>query len=138
MIKYFKEFFYPTQLVYLYNLPNDKLTNTIEQILKKKATLFTSNDMTGKFISEDTFLISLIPFSYTQGIKYSSTLIGKIQEINSSVTEIRVKTRPSYVFYAIFFVITLFGFAYLYKFIETNITSYLFLALFMIILGPLC
>ncbi len=50
MIKHLKTFFYPVPLTYTYNHSKEFVIEKLSEIFKKKATLFTSNDMTGEFL----------------------------------------------------------------------------------------
>ena len=136
MIKHFKTFFYPSVLTYSYNLPKEIVIAKIVEVFKEKVTLFSSNDMTGKFINQDKFAINTISIANTRGVKYGSTLIGQIIESERGKTEVKTKTKPSLAFYLIFFITIFLGLFYFFKFVQTGLTEGLFWSLGMIILGP--
>jgi len=136
MLKHFKTFFYPTVLTYSYNQPKEMVIAKITEVLKKKVTLFSSNDMTGKFLTQDTFAINTVSFANTNGVKYGSTLVGQIIESKNGMTEIRTKAKPSLVLYSMFFITLFFGLGYFYKFVQTSSTEFIFWSLAMIFLGP--
>ena len=136
MLKHFKTFFYPAVLTYSYNLPKELVITKITEVLKKKVTLFSSNDMTGRFLNQDTFAINTVSPANTKGVKYGSTLVGQIIESKNGMTEIRTKAKPSLALYSMFFVTLIFGLTYLYKFIQTGSTGFLFWSLAMLFLGP--
>ncbi len=108
MIKYFKTFFYPVTLIYSYNQPKEAVIAKIEKVLSRKVTFLGDNDMKGSFLSDDTFTIEMISFAYTNGVKYSSTLIGKVLEPQNGTTHIKIKAKPSFALYSLFFVTTIF------------------------------
>ena len=136
MIKHFKTFFYPVTLIYSYNQPKEAVIAKIEKVLSRKVTFLGDNDMKGSFLSDDTFTIEMISFAYTNGVKYSSTLIGKVLEPQNGTTHIKIKAKPSFALYSLFFVTTIFGIGYLYKSIQTGSSSFLFWSLGMLIGGP--
>jgi len=120
MIKHFKAFFHPPVLTYSYNQPKDLVVAKITEVLKNKATLFSSNDTQGNFLNADTFVINAVSAVNTRGVKYSSALVGKIIESQEGITEIKTKAKPSFTLYSLFFVTIVFGLIYLYKFIQTG------------------
>lgn len=67
MIKYLKTFFYPDTLIYSYNQSKENVLAKIEEVLKRKVTLLTSNDMKGRFLNGDTFAIDAVSPAYTEG-----------------------------------------------------------------------
>ena len=136
MLKHFKTFFYPTVLTYAYNQPKELVIAKITEVLKENITLFSSNDMTGRFLNQDTFVINTVSPAYTRSVKYGSTLVGQIIESKNGMTEIRTKAKPSLALYLIFFVTLIFGLLYLYKYIQTGSTGFLFWSLAMIFLAP--
>jgi hypothetical protein len=136
MLKHFKTFFYPAVLTYSYNQPKELVIAKITEVLKQKVTLFSSNDMTGRFLNQDTFKINTVSPAYTRGVKYGSTLVGQIIESKNGMTEIRTKAKPSLALYALFFITLIFGLGYLYKFIQTGSTGFLLWSLAMFFLGP--
>ncbi|KAA9036502.1 hypothetical protein FW778_17945 [Ginsengibacter hankyongi] len=136
MLRYFKTFFYPDTLTYSYNQSKETVLAKIEEVLKRKVTFLSSNDMKGRFLNSDTFAIDTISPAYTRGVKYSSTLIGQVVELGNETTQIKTKAKPSMALYFLFFVTIIFGIAYLYKFIQTGSTSFLFWSLAMLIIGP--
>ena len=92
--------------------------------------------MKGRFLSGDIFAIDSVSPAYTRGVKYSSTLIGQVDKSQNGTTQIKTKAKPSIALYFLFFVTIIFGIAYLYKFILTGSTTFLFWSLAMLILGP--
>jgi len=136
MLKHFKTFFYPVVLTYSYNQSRESVIAKIEEVLQIKVTLLSSNDMTGRFLSSDTFVINTVSPAYTRGVKYGSTLIGQVIELQNGATQIKTKAKPSMALYVLFFVTIIFGIVYLYKFIQTGSTSFLFWSLAMLIIGP--
>lgn len=136
MIKHLKTFFYPAVLTYSYNHPKELVIEKITEVLKKKATLFTSNDMTGRFRNADTFLINTVSFAYTRGVNYGSTLVGVITESEKSITNINTKAKPALVFYFLFFLAIILGLFYLYNFLQTGLTTTLCWSLGLLIVGP--
>src|SRR5687768_14605301 len=60
MIKYLKDFFYPPVLTFAYNQPKEIVIDKIREVLSKKVTFFSSRDMTGMFLTENMFTISLV------------------------------------------------------------------------------
>ena len=136
MIKPLKTFFYPKTSKYLYNQSKQTVIARVEKVLNRKGNFFGDNDMKGSFLSDDTFIMEIISFAFTNGVKYSSTLIGKIIESNNGTTCIKIKAKPSFALFIIFFVTIIVGIAYSYKYFQTNSLSFLFLALAMLIGGP--
>lgn len=135
MLKHFKTFFYPVVLTYSYNQPKELVIEKITEVLKEKVTLFSSNDMTGEFLNQDTFAINTVSFAYTSGVKYGSTLVGQIIESKNGMTEIRTKAKPSLALYSMFFIALIFGLLYLYKFFQTGSSGFLFWSLAVLLLG---
>jgi hypothetical protein len=136
MIKHFKTFFYPAVVTYSYDQAKELVIAKITEIFKEKVTFFGSNDMTGRFLDPDTFKINTVSFAYTNGVKYGSALVGHIMETEKGKTEIKTKAKPSLAFYFIFFVTTIFGLIFFYKFIQTGSPKDLFASLAMLIGGP--
>jgi hypothetical protein len=136
MIKHLKAFFYPAVLTYSYNHPKELVIEKITEVLKRKATLFTSNDMTGSFRNADIFLINTVSFAYTRGVEYGSTLVGEITESEKGITNIKTKAKPALVFYFLFFLAIILGLFYLYNFLQTGLTTSLCWSLGLLIVGP--
>jgi hypothetical protein len=136
MIKHFKTFFYPDTSIYTYNQSKEVVITKIAEVLKRKVTFLSSNDMKGRFLNGDTFAIDTVTPAYTRGVKYSSTLIGQVIKLQNGATQIKTKAKPSMALYFLFFVTIIFGIVYLYKFIQTGSTSFLFWSLAMLIIGP--
>ena len=136
MIKYFKTFFYPTVLTYSYDEPKELVIGKIKDVFRQKVTLLSSKDMTGYFLNSDTFIINAESPAYTRGVKYSSTLVGQVIQSQTGVTEIKTKAKPSFIFYILFFVTIIFGLIYLYQFMQTGETDFLFWSMALLILGP--
>lgn len=136
MIKYLKTFFYPDALIYTYNLSKEEVLSKIEDILKRKVTFFGDSDMKGSFLNEDTFRINIVSMANTNGVKYSSTLVGQVLESQNGTTCIKLKAKPSFALYSLFFVTIILGIGYLYKSIKTGSSSFLFWSLAMLIGGP--
>jgi hypothetical protein len=136
MLKYLKTFFFPTVLTYSYTMPKEMIICKISAIFSNKVTLFNNNDMTGKFLSKDTFSIEIVSVAFTRGIKYSSNLVGQIVELQNGISEIKTKAKPSFVFYFLFFVTIILGLNYLRRFIETGSTEFIVWSLAMLVLGP--
>jgi len=136
MIRHFKTFFYPAVLTYSYNHPKQLVIAKITEILKREATLFTSNDMTGRFRNANTIVIDTVSFAYTRGVKYGSTLVGEITESEKDITNIKTKTKPAPVFYFLFFLAIILGLFYLYNFLQTGLTTSLGWSLGFLIVGP--
>jgi hypothetical protein len=57
MIKHFKTFFYPDTSIYTYNQSKEVVITKIAEVLKRKVTFLSSNDMKGRFLNGDTFAI---------------------------------------------------------------------------------
>ena len=136
MLKHFKTFFYPVVLTYSYKQPKQFVITRIAEVFKEKVTLFSSNDMTGRFLDQTTFAINTVSPVYTRGAKYGSTLVGQIIESKNGMTEIRTKAKPSLALYALFFITPILGLGYLYKFMQTGSTEFLLWSLAMLFLGP--
>ena len=136
MIQHFKTFFFPDTSIYTYNQSKKVVLTKIDEILKRKVTFLDSNNMKGHFLNGDTFAINTISPALTKGVKYSSTLIGQVIELQNGITQIKTKAKPSIALYFLFFVKIIFGIAYLYKFIQTGSTSFLFWSLAILIIGP--
>ncbi len=134
MLKHLKTFFSPTALTYSYNKPKELVIAEITEILKKKVTFLGSTDMTGKFLNQNTFAINIA--SLTSGIKYSSTLVGKIIESENGMTEVSTTAKPAFSLYSTFFMALVLGLIYLYKFFQTGSAGILFGSLAMLFLGP--
>jgi len=137
MINYFKSFFYPPVLTHRYNHSKELVVAKINEVLKNKVRLFSSNDMYGKFLDSDTFRINVHSIAYTRGVKYGSTLIGKITALNTGITEIKTVAKPSTAFYFLFFVITIFSLGFIYKSIAAGSLVFLSLSLLLFITGSL-
>jgi len=136
MLKHFKTFFYPGVLTYSYNLPKELIIAKITDVLLKKVTFFSSNDMKGRFLSPETFAINTAPFANTNGVKYGSTLVGHIIENEKGITTIKTRAKPALVFYFLFFLAIISGLLYLYRFIQTGSTQVLIGSLAALFLGP--
>ena len=136
MIRHLKTFFYQAILTYSYHQPKKIVIDKIEKVLESKVTLFSGNDMTGRFFNADSFAINVVSPAYTRFVKYGSTLVGQISELQNGTTQIRTKAKPGSALYALFFLTIVFGFAYLYKFVQTSSTGFLFWSLVMLIVGP--
>ena len=136
MLKHFRTFFYPAVLTYSYNQTKESATAKIEKVLEKKATFLSNNDMTGRFLSSDTFVIHTASPAYTRGVKYGSTLVGQVIESKNGTTQIKTKAKASIALYFLFIVTIVFGLAYLYKFIQSGSTVFLLWSLAMLIIGP--
>jgi hypothetical protein len=137
MIKHLQTFFYPTTLKYSYNQSKQTVIAKVEKVLTNKSNFFGDHDMKGSFLSDDTFILEIQSFSFTNGVKYSSKLQGKIIESNNGTTCINIKAKPSRALYVLFFVTSILGIAYFYEYFQTNSFSFLFLALAMLLGGPL-
>lgn len=105
MIKYLKSFFYPSVIIYHYLLPKELVIAKITEILKRKITFLGSNDMSGSFLTGDTFAVNVISPAYTRGVKLGSTLVCQVTDLKNGATEIKIKTKPSSAFYFLFFAI---------------------------------
>ena len=103
MIKYLTDFFYPAAVTYLYDAPKESVIAKIEEVLERKATFFSSSDMTGSFLSSDTFFINIISPFYTRGVKYNAALVGHITEPQKGTTQIKTKAKPGKALYFLFF-----------------------------------
>lgn len=136
MIKFFKTFFYPNTYTYTYNQSKEIVLARIDEILNRKTTFLSSNDVKGRFLNNDSFAIEIISPAYTRGVKYNSTLFGQVIEIQNGTTQITTKAKPSNALYGLFFVTIIFGITYLYKFIQTGSTDFLIWSLVMLIIGP--
>lgn len=136
MIKHLKTFFYPVVLTYSYNQPKAYVVAKITEVLKRKVTLFTSNDLTGRFRSDEIFVIDTVSFAYTRGVKYGSTLVAEIIESENGVTKIRTKAKPALVFYFLFFLAMILGLFYLFNFFQTGLIASLCWSLGILIAGP--
>jgi len=136
MIKHLQTFFYPTTSKYSYNQSKQTVIAKVEKVLTNTSTFFGDHDMKGSFLSDDTFILEIQSFAFTKGVKYSSTLQGKIIESNNGTTCINIKAKPRFALYVIFFVTIIVGIAYFYEYFQTNSISFLFLALAMLIGGP--
>ena len=136
MLKHFKTFFYPEASIFNYNKSKEVVLTEIAEVLKSRVTFLSSNDMEGRFLNCDTFAIDTVSPIYTRGVKYSSTLIGQVIELQNGTTQIKTKVKPSIALYFLFFVTIIFGIAYLYKFIQTGSTGFLLWSLTMLIIGP--
>ena len=135
MLKHFKIFFYPTVLTYSYNKPKEIVIAKITEVFNQKVTLFSSNDMTGKFLNKDTFAINTNSFANIQGVKYGSTLVGQIIDSKNVITEIRTKAKPNFILYTMFFVSLIVGLLYLFKFFQNNSTEFIFWSLALLFFG---
>ncbi|MFZ1304552.1 MAG: hypothetical protein WAR80_01855 [Ferruginibacter sp.] len=136
MIRHLKTFFYPAVLTYTYNYPKELVIAKITEVLKREATLFTSNDMTGRFRNPDTFVIDTVSFAYTRGVKYGSMLVCEITESEKGIINIKTKAKPALVFYFLFFLAIILGLFYLYNFLQTSLTTSLCWSLGLLIVGP--
>jgi len=136
MIRHLKTFFYPVTLTYSYNKSKDVVLAKVHEVLNRKVSLLSSQDINGSFLNSDTFAIETIKFAYTRGVKYNSTLVGQVIESQNGTTQINTKAKPSFALYFFFFVTIIFGIAYLYKFIQTGSTGFLFWSLAMLLIGP--
>ena len=56
MIKYFKTFFYPNTYTYTYNQSKEIVLARIDEILNRKTTFLSSNDVKGRFLNNDRLL----------------------------------------------------------------------------------
>lgn len=136
MLKHLKTFFYPHTSIYNYNQSKEVVIAKIAELLKRKVTFLSSNDMKGRFFNGDTFAIDTVSPAYTRGVKYSSTLIGQVIELQNGTSQIKTKAKPSLSLYFLFFLTITFGIVYLFKFIQAGSPSFLFGSLAMFIIGP--
>jgi hypothetical protein len=82
------------------------------------------------------FAISLkLPISILE-VMLGSTLVGTINKTRSGATEIETKGRPGFGLYFLFVLSLIFGFGYMYEFIRTGSTVFLFWSLAIIIFVP--
>jgi len=136
MLKHLETFFYPPVQTYFYRMPKDSVVAKITEILSTCTTLVDTRDMKGKFMTRDTFAISLVSYAYTRGVKYGSTLVGQIIESKNGAVEVRTKAKPSRVLYLIFFASIIISVSFFYKYIQTGLTEPIFWSLGILFLGP--
>lgn len=136
MFNHLKTFFYPVTLSYSYIQPKEVALAKIDEVLKKKITFLSSNNIKGRFLNSDTFVIDIVSPAYTRGIKYSSTLIGQVIELENGTTQIKTKTKTSLALYFLFFLAIILGIAYFYKFIQSGSTGFLIWSLAFFTIGP--
>ncbi len=136
MIKFFKHFFYPEVITYSYPKPKEAVIGIITDVLSSKVTLLSSMDMKGTFINSNTFAIESISPVYTRGAKYTSVLNCKIFSSGNDMTEIKTVIRQSITFYIIFCATIIFGLSYLYQFLISGSTSFLFWSFVLLLPGP--
>jgi len=134
LINYFKAFFYPTVITYSYNQPKEVVIAKVAEVLNKNITPHSSNDLTGKFLNDDSFAVNTV--SLAKGITFSSPLVGQIIGIANKSTEIKTTSKPGLVLYVCFFGSILLGLIHFYKYSQSNSTGFLFLSLTLIIGGP--
>ena len=137
MIKHLKDFFYPPVLAFTYNQPKEIIIDKIKEVLSKKVTFFSSRDMTGMFLTENMFTISLVVSVLAARPLLGFTLVGDIFELRRGVTEIRTKPRPSIGLYLLFFVAIILSIVNFYEFINTGSAGFLFWSL-GILFGGAC
>lgn len=136
MIRHLKIFFYPVTLTYSYNKSKDVVVAQIGEVLNRKVTWLSSQDIKGSFLNRDTFEIEIVHNPFSGGIKYNSSLVGQVIEYNYENTLVKTKTKPSIAMYIIFFVSIFLGLVSLVQFIQTSSTKFLIQAIIVLILGP--
>ena len=114
MNKYIKSFFKPGSKLYTYHQSKEIIVKKVEGILSEQITFFGIRDLEGYFINKDTFTVKLRPQTLA-GILYNSTLSAEIKETSDSLTEIKIKVRPGFLLFIIFFLTLLFGIFYFYE-----------------------
>jgi hypothetical protein len=137
MFKYIKTFFKPDTLIYSYNKPKELIIDKIYKSFEEKVTFFSDRDTKCSFINDDTFELSSTSPAWTNNIKYSSTLIGKIIELENGTCQIKIQIKSGIVFFIFFFITPIFGIIYFFEFTKTSLISYLFWGLGMFIIGPI-
>lgn len=138
MFKYLKTFFYPEAITYSYKQPGELIIAKIHEILDRnndKSIWSYNQDFKGNFLEENTFYIDSISPASTRGVKYSSTLIGKIYETQNGITQIITRTKPRGALYALFFISIIIGAASLWQFINTASNKFLLEAILFLFAG---
>ena len=132
MLRYIKSFFSPSVLIYRYDLPEQEVVDKISEIISEKITIVGRSDIRGAFLTNDTFFMGTYSSS-----NLDSTLVGKINELKKESTEIKIKAKPSFVLYIIFFVTVVSGLINFIRFLQEGATALLFLSLAILIIGPI-
>lgn len=136
MVKYFRTFFYPAVITYSYGQSKESVIAKIGEVLEKKVTFFSSNDMAGHFLNGDTFTINAVFPMYPKWVKYRTRLVGQVTGSQKGPTQIHTKATPGSVWYVLFFVTIIAGLIYAYKFMQTSTADYLFWSLAMLLIAP--
>ena len=130
--------FYPRIIIYSLLQNNETIISRMKNIFEKDNGFSSSNDVDGEFTKQDFFKMNVIYHFYTQGAKFSSTLHGKITKGESNGTDIEVRLKPGLGVYIFLSVATIFGIAYLIKFLlPPHELRYLFYSLTILIIGIL-
>lgn len=136
MYQYFKKFFNPPTLAYSYNKPRASVIAELNDIFQQKVSMFTNNDVTGKFKSENKFVLDVVSPAYTRGGKYSATLEAEIMEKEKDYTTIKTRVSPNPVWYLLFFLSIVFSLILFYNYISTGLIKFLFGSVAMLFCGP--
>lgn len=102
MIKHLKEFFYPPTITYSYNLSKEIVIVKIMEVFSKKVTIWGGKDMTGMFLTDNIFSVSVVRPALGPRLSLGSTLVGEICEVKKGLTEIKTIARPNFAAYIFF------------------------------------
>lgn len=133
MIKDFKTFFYPSVVTYSYNQPKEIIVSKIADIFSKKVGSAGNSGISAIFLTDNMFAISLkLPIRFVE-LMFGSTLVGEIIKSQKGMTKIETKARPGFGLYFLFFLALIAGLGYMYEYIRTWSTVFLFSSLAIII-----
>lgn len=136
MLKYLKAFFYPAVITFSYNQRKELVIAKIMEVLNENVSLFSNNDMAGRFLSQDSFAIHLVHPAFVRGARLSPTLVGKILESSEGVTAVSTLVKPVFALYAMFFATPVLAVFYCWKFSLAGLPEYLVSTILLLLLGP--
>jgi hypothetical protein len=131
MLKHLVTFFYPKSKDFHYQESSEVVKAKVNSVLNRKFSIWDTTDITGRFTSEDTFVIFL-----SGRRPPSSGLSCKIIQQEDGTTIIRTKAGPG-MEYFFFFLSLIGGIAYMYNAFQKESGSFYLLSIACMVLGPI-
>lgn len=128
--------FSPIHSSYHYNKPKEAVKQQIEAVISKGVKFVSEPDLSGRFVTSDSFVFSTSSGAYTGGIKFGSTLQGNIIGAENDVTRLETKTEASSAYKIACYILLLFGGVLLIKAIYDSSLDTLGWAVVLLVLGP--
>ena len=104
MFTYLSNFFKSHRDSYSYPVNFEKVKNHIESVLLDDSSLWSTKDVKGNFLNNETFNLRLISVAYTTNLALASRFTGRIQQISETLTRIDIEIKSSILQYLLFFI----------------------------------